>query len=87
MTTLVDFNLLLGSCRLRKCHGQSWLLHPWMLGLSNFYGRLELDYEELAYQFGRFKGVTISEDVVRQAVKDYPTNDLAFLSMAPVRHT
>ncbi len=82
MAILIDPKGLLWGKRLRKLSNKARLYYPLMLGLTNFYARIELDEPCILSNFSSFKDADLTEENLRDWCNEYRDAGLAFLYKA-----
>jgi hypothetical protein len=75
---LLDPKGLLWGKRLRKLSLKGRLYYPLILGLTNFYARIELDEPVILSQFGSFKDPDLTAENLAGWFKEYADAGLAF---------
>jgi hypothetical protein len=80
---LIDAKGILHGKRLRKLTARAHLYYPFLLGMSNFYARLELDEELLYLPFVPFNDVDLTAAAIGSFIREYTGVGLAMLYTAP----
>src|ERR1700733_2750091 len=79
MAILIDPKGLLEGKRLRKLCYMSRLYYPFLLSMTNFYARIEIDPELLAMKLSMLKDPTMNEEAVETYFTDYSNAGLGLL--------
>jgi hypothetical protein len=79
MAILIDPKGLLWGKRLRRLSNKARLFYPLILGLSNFYARIELDEPCILSNFTSFKDPDLTEENIAVWFNEYRDAGLAFL--------
>jgi hypothetical protein len=82
MAILIDPKGLLWGKRLRKLSNKARLYYPLMLGLTNFYARIELDEPCILSNFISFRDPDLTEENLALWFNEYRDAGLAFLYQA-----
>lgn len=79
MAILIDPKGLLWGKRLRRLSNKARLFYPLILGLSNFYARIELDETCILSNFSSFKDPDLTAENLTIWVNEYANAGLAYL--------
>jgi hypothetical protein len=77
MAILIDSQGLIRGRRLRKLSSKARLLYPFLLGMTNFYGRIELDAEAISNDLRLLKDDTLDEGKVAEIFSEFCKANLA----------
>lgn len=80
---LIDAEGILRGKRLRKLTARAHLYYPFLLGMSNFFARLEVDEELLYLPFTLFKDADLTPVAIGQFIREYVAEGLALPYKAP----
>lgn len=79
MAIMIDPHGILRGKRMRKLTAMPRLYYPYILSLTNFFARLELDYELVHHDLATIKDDDLTETILERYFKEYVDSGLAFV--------